>query len=126
MNAERFAAVIAAVEKQPEELWDMSQWVKCPVPGGKHCGTAACAIGSFCLQNPDAELRLFAGAPELLGADLYGFEAVAAFLEISDRDSEILFDPYEYDEANIDEHGSVAKAVVLDRLREFYAEHGGE
>lgn len=55
MNKERLQAVIDAIENQSKKenfVFKMSTWAQI------NCNTSACAIGCYCLANPDSELKL--------------------------------------------------------------------
>jgi hypothetical protein len=120
MRKDRLLQIIEAVEATPDDDFCMGVWAK-----KNDCGTCGCAIGSFCFRNPDAELKLekqFKSSIYLHPAfeGLNDFEAVAAFLEIRERQAEYLFDAGLFYGSG---DGDPSKSEVLTRLREFAEAH---
>lgn len=54
MNKQRLRKLIKAIEKAKPSQFKMEYWLKIE----PFCGTVGCAIGHFCVQNPDEDLKL--------------------------------------------------------------------
>lgn len=112
MNIERFAKLIEAVEAAPDNRFDMGSWC-----GMTACGTAACACGWYAALLPD-RFALVPSKHEIHSATgkAMGVSAWANEFGIDVLDAARLFCP----------EGHPSRQVVLARLKEYFAEHGGQ
>lgn len=118
MYRKRFLAVIKAVERHPAHKFHMDFWGKKKDMQTPPCKTAACAIGSFGLYNPKAQLKviwkkdsesgIIVGIPKFQGR--FSTYAVEEYLGINYSEADYLFFYKRGD----------TKRIVLKRLKEFY------
>lgn len=118
---ERLNRVVEAVEKLPPIRFALNEW---------SCGSVCCAVGAYCLANPDAELFLSGGWPKLSRGnecilhDSWG--AVQIHFGLDQDEAEHLFYSGAYFDPDVERdalRGEPARAAVLQRLREFIAQH---
>ena len=108
MHKERFAKLIKAVGDAPPPTFDMRVWMN-------ECGTAACAVGTYCLRHPRADLYIIRGwtsFPALRSNDAVDFTAVAEHFGITVGEAFTLFFHGSYTDTR--------KRNVLARLKKFY------
>jgi hypothetical protein len=116
MHAVRFKKLIEAVRSRPAKLFDMRVWKE-----KRECGTVGCAIGSFCIQHPHADLKLERGFSGFLRPGYKGNSdsyALSNYFDITIRQANALFW----------QNGvrRITKSDALKRLRKFYREHKGK
>lgn len=99
--------VIEAVRSEPDESFDMGAWVS-----NAGCGTSACAIGWFCLQNPADGLKLKHGIPQL--GELCSWQAIHKRFGLNCFES-CMF-------AKRDKRIDNTRAAVIARIEAFIAE----
>jgi hypothetical protein len=97
--------VLAAVEQAPANELDMGRW--------GDCGTAACAIGWFCRENPYDRLRMsiktYRGPLPCLDGNELGCDAIGLRFGLSRHEVDLMF-------------GDLAprkKWAVIERLEQF-------
>lgn len=97
MHKQRLLDVITAIQNRDSVVFNMSTWAS------MNCQTSACAIGCYCLANPEAELKLnhtFTDGevkyfrPSYKQFAWYG--ACAAYFQIELSQARYLFDPNYY------------------------------
>ena len=123
-QSKRFLKLIESVKAQPSKLFNMRHWaVKLD------CGTAGCAVGSYCLAHPRADLRIVFYGDSVYGdaaqveirndrCRLLGFPAVAEHFGITEGEARNLFEP----RSVLAPGKPNAQSVVLKRLNAFYRE----
>lgn len=111
MDKVELQKVVESVRKTDENDFDMGTW---------KCGSAFCAIGSYCRDNPESALKLVLSEfsvrprpclPEYAGQPT-NFEAVAIHFGISEGQAEFLFDPDYYEWGNRDEVAKRIEAAI--------------
>jgi hypothetical protein len=117
-NAERLRRLRLlrdSVERQPDELFDMSNWGRSTA-----CGTAACAFGAYILAHgPEFGVRLSAGP---LFKSLSPMAADGLFVSpefhfgLGWKESDRVFMPSAYEDDGYDEGEDIPKVVVLERI----------
>ena len=58
MDIQSLLTLLKNVEDRPEERFYMAVWHTPKLPSRQHCGSACCAIGTFCEANPTDKLKL--------------------------------------------------------------------
>jgi hypothetical protein len=128
-RADRFCQLVGAVERAPDERFDMSRWV-----GEAECGTVGCACGWYAIGSQDAfevdpqTRRIYRVGEDHTDANAMGFDEWADHFGIPRKDASWLFDAEEYadeEDANgwaYDSDNPPPKTVVLDRLRDYLAD----
>lgn len=129
MNKKELRKVIRAIKLTPDKEFNMGTWFEC----GPHCQTVGCAIGNYCRQYPDSNLRLTLSKSSYFDEEtaLYnpvcgnssraldgqiryeyeGFDAVEQFFELSSEDADYLFNP--------DSYNRPSKKNVIARIQKF-------
>ncbi len=123
----RMIAVLEEVEAKHAGHFDMDHWVysgnyaihgiMAMESAKKHeCGSTACAVGWYCINNPDVGLIW---KPN-------GFINVGEHFDITTNEAAHLFDPEEYDTWDYGEDGQFKEGVtprhVINRIREMIGE----
>lgn len=120
IHLNRLRKVVSAVESMPPPKFDMSQWFQGDLANAAEpgCGTAACAVGSYCVKNPRAGLRLvrksgfFNEWTIAFDGETSG-KAAEAYFGITGDEVDALFDIWSY--------ANPSKENVIRRLRSFIA-----
>jgi len=111
VNLRRLRLLEKAVREQPDELFDMANWVE---PGP--CGTVCCAAGSYAVRYPKGGLSLqgYGEGNRVRSSKTPGiveFEACAEVFGMTEDEAEQLFSPYFYMQPT--------KPNVLGRIRSY-------
>lgn len=105
-NRKRLEKVIEAVEKASGRQFDMAYWKTIT-----DCGTVACAVGHYVLDNPKCGMRIIGSS--LSSSTYFGMDAVAVHFRVTYEQAERLFAKNSYSRPT--------RAYVLRRLRAFVA-----
>lgn len=103
MNPEAFENLLRVLENIPEDQFDLGEW---------ECGTKACAIGWAARDAwfQDQELHLTASDP--IFKNLFGWDAVENFFQISKNQAVYLFSINSYKEDQ-------SLSAVISRIKDF-------